>query len=620
LAGYNVYRSTQQTGSYTRLNLVPIPREAYYSDTGLSPLTQYFYKVAPVDSSGNEGTASDACAVSTNPPNHVFWPHETQQRALSAAAVDFVYQATQMDIAVASDAVYLWHADGNAPVDADGTSATVGDFSLRGASPLGTGFRSGPSFGDVDGGGMDVIAAAWDSASVLVFNLDGSLKPGFPLYLSGANLDQRRVWSGVALGDLDADGIKEMVFASNGYNLYVMRGNGQEWMDGDANPATRGVFKTLPQPFNYGTPALADLDGNGQLDIIYASYDGNVYAWRPNGTNLPGFPMALPLSVGITSSAAVGFLDGPGDTAPEIVVTSPSDSMYVITNTGQRKAGWPVYSRGQGGADMQTSPALADINNDGFLDVVHATSDGFIQVYNRNGTLQPLFNSVRYSTALSPASASSPVVADITGDGIADIIMGDNNATLTAFSGATGQVLAGFPILLPAEVYGTPALCDCDQDGLTEIVLADADGTIFHWDYDFPFSPNGPPPWPQFHHDARRTGYASATPFVDAPPPAGESVPRMLELASPWPNPTGTRTRVAYAVPADQIGAPLEITVHDVMGRTVRTLERGAARVGRHSVDWDLHDNSGATVGAGIYFVSMRLGTAARSHKLVILP
>ncbi|HYM81388.1 MAG TPA: C25 family cysteine peptidase [Candidatus Limnocylindria bacterium] len=618
LLGYNVYRGLTAGGPFTRVNLVPTDRTAYFRDIGLAPLTQYFYRVAAVDSSGNESTLSDVVMTSTNPPNHVFWPHETSQRALSSVAIEYMYQANQMDIAMASDIVYLWHADGLAPVDADGSSATSGDFSLAGQSS-GAGFRSGPSIGQLDTGALEVVAAAWDSAAVYVLDDAGAVKPGWPFYTTGGNLDQRRIWSGVAIGDLNNDGSKELVFGSNGYNLYAMRANGQEWRDGDATSATKGVFKAFGSPFNYGTPALVNLDGDGgnQLEIIYGGYDGNLYAFRHDGTNV--FP-PVPLGVPITSSAAVGYLDGPGDSGFEIVISAVNDSLYVFNNLGVRRNGWPVHSRAQGGSDMQTSPALADINNDGFVDIVHATSDGFIKVYNRDGTLQPAFANVRYSTASSPASASSPVVGDISGDGLPDIVMGDNAATLTAISG-TGQVLAGFPIVLPAEVYGTPAVCDCDSDGLSEIVVANNDGKVYMWDYDFPFSPGRLPPWPQFHHDARRTGLYNSQVFVDVEPaPTGGAAPSALEFSAPAPNPAARSSRLSYAVPSDLVGGELELAVYDLLGRKVRTLASGRAAAGRFSVEWNLRGDQGEAVGGGIYFAKLRLGAQQQSRKLVVLP
>src|SRR5678816_754292 len=147
------------------------------------------------------------------------------------------------------------------------------------------------------------------------------------------------------------------------------------------------------------------------------------------------------------------------------------------------------------------------MNNDGFLDLVLASTNGGIYVVNRNAqAILPWIN-IRYSARTSSASESSPIVADITGDGLPDVIMGGEDSRLCAF-GNNGQMLPGFPIVMDGEVRGTPAVCDCDGDGMSEIVFAGWDKLLHVWDYDFPFSPGRVPDWPQFHHDARRTGFA----------------------------------------------------------------------------------------------------------------
>jgi hypothetical protein len=608
LLGYNVYRASMVAGPYVRLNSVPTGRTAYYLDDGLPTLTQFHYKVSAVDSSGNESSLSAIGSASTNPPSHTYFPAQMNEGTIASVAVDHLYPGYPLDIVGASKFVYVWHHDGTAPVDADGQGATSGDFSIRGG-----GYDSAPAIADIDDDGVkDIVAISSDSTRVYAYDLEGVAKPGWPVVIGSA------VWSSPAIGDLDGDGQMEIVFSSNANRLYVLRSNGAEWADGDMNPGTFGVFKTLSNHFNYGTPGLADLDGGG-LDIVCADFNGVVHAFHADGSYVPGFPVDLPGLV--TASVAIGHLDGPSDTELDIVVatgdlfnTAGGDSVYVLRANGARRPGFPQRVK-LGGNNKAPSPALADMNGDTKLDVVVASTNGKLYVYDGNGVVLPSFNGVVYSGAVLSASESSPIVADINGDGLNDVLIGDETGRIAAIGG-NGAMMAGFPIFTDAEIKGAPAACDCDGDGKTEIVVAGNDRNVYMWDYDFPFSPNGPPPWPQYNHDARRTNLASNPVFVAAEDPPA---PRTLSFAAPRPNPTNRGAVLAWAVPAEQVGQAYEVAVFDLAGRMVRVVERGAATAGHHRAAWDLRDAGGARVANGMYFARLTLGKEQRTHKLAVM-
>ena len=611
LSGYNVFRSAALGGPYVRINSVPTDPTSYYRDEGLAPLTRYYYRVSAVDSSGNESPVSVITNTSTNPPNHGLFPQEMRRSTPAPVAVDFIYQHSMADIVAGADVLWLWAADGTAPIDADGTESSHGDFTMRGVY-----YAGGASLATLNGSDWSIIGASWrttlpESLAIYVFDTQGNVRPGWPFEAADG------IFSGIAIGDLDNDGSSELVTSSAGAKFYVLRANGTEWMDGDANPGTQGVFKNLGGCCHYGTPALADVDGNGGLDIVFGSFDGKVYAWRPTGASLPGFPVQVP-NGSITSSVAIGYLDGAGDSQLDIAVTSSNDSVYVFKADGGRRTGFPVGIR-LGGTTKQPSPALADMNLDGFLDVVVAGTDGKIYVINRNGTLNPSFNNARYSTLTNFASESSPVVADIDGDELPDVVMGDEMGVLSGISGL-GQLMPGFPIQLGGEVRGTPAVCDCDRDGMTEIIVSSWDQKTYMWDYDFAYSPGRVAPWPQFHHDARRTGLSTAPVYLDAPTPPGLPPPAAVEFLPPHPNPAHDAALIRWAVPAEVAGDPLELAVFDLTGRRLATLASGPARAGRHSMEWALNTDHATRVGAGIYFLRLRLGATLTSRKLVVMP
>jgi hypothetical protein len=256
------------------------------------------------------------------------------------------------------------------------------------------------------------------------------------------------------------------------------------------------------------------------------------------------------------------------------------------------------------------------MNGDGYLDIVEAGTDGRVYVWDRNGVLFPAFANVRFSALTSAATESSPVVADINGDGSPDIVIGDDNATLSAFDNQ-GRMLAGFPIALGGEVKGTPALCDCDGDGLSEIVTVGYDGQLYFWDYDFPFSPNGPPPWPQFHHDAMHTGYAAPESIVSVPP---ADLPKAVALAIPFPNPARSGASLTFEIPVAKAGARYSLDVFDLAGRHVRRLASGPATAGRFTVPWDLRGSGSARVGGGMYLVVLDVGGERITRRLVAIP
>jgi hypothetical protein len=360
---------------------------------------------------------------------------------------------------------------------------------------------------------------------------------------------------------------------------------------------------------------LAPLLGVGQPAILYGGADGFLYAWKPDGTNLPGFPVNL--GGAVLGSVAVGKLDGAAGPL-SIVVPIADGSIQVRSASGVLRTGFPIFLP-PSGIGQGSSPALADMNGDGFIDIVVAAGNGRVYVLNRNGALvAPWTTASRFSALTAGATVASPVVADINGDGVNDVVVGDESGELAALSGATGAMLPGFPIALAAEASGTPALCDCDGDGLTEIVTADFGGTLHVWDYDFPFSPAGAAPWPQFHHDAQRTG-STVSLDVLAVDPDLAAAPRTLELAAPHPNPARGALEFAFGVPTAHSGAALELAVYDLAGRCVRVITSGPARAGRTTARWDARDARGARLPGGVYLVRLKSAGETRTQKVVVL-
>jgi len=88
----------------------------------------------------------------------------------------------------------------------------------------------------------------------------------------------------------------------------------------------------------------------------------------------------------------------------------------------------------------------------------------------------------------------------------------------------------------------------------------------------------------------------------------------------PFPNPvtSGTASFIWF-IPTGTASASVGITIFDVTGRVVRTMDLGVQSPGEHAVDWDLRDEDGGNIPSGIYFYRLNVGQETVTEKLMVV-
>ncbi len=338
---------------------------------------------------------------------------------------------------------------------------------------------------DPDFEGLEVITTSQIPGTFLEYtyawHYDGTTVPGWPI-AGGARK------ASPAIGDIDTDGLPEVIHPTDsGYNadrgVHVRNGDGSEvsgW------PVLDDDWK------EFSTPAIADIDNNGDLEIVI-SYGSEVYVFKNDGTIFDGWPKDGSIS-GVGSVLAD--VDRDGDL--EIFMTS-GQNICAFHHTGEFVDGWPVSID----FAVYCSIALGDINSDGEIDIVVHSGDK-IYIWNSNGILLPGWPITVENVCclLHP-----PILGDIDGDTTLEILI-TNNDGLDAFH-YNSQRVEGFPLEYTKPEHttmGSSALGDIDADGKLELVVV-IEGDVMVWDCE-----GNNVEWPMFQNDPWHTGLYTITP------------------------------------------------------------------------------------------------------------
>ncbi|NTV64383.1 MAG: VCBS repeat-containing protein, partial [Oscillochloris sp.] len=358
----------------------------------------------------------------------------------------------------------------------------AGDLSLQ-ASFGSTATPSAMRVGDVDGdGALDLVLSNGGLQNEIYLNSGaGSFAETGARAVGGFAAPTLRV----AMGDLSGDGNLDLVMLRENLPPQI------NLLDGQGNPTSTTAFGE-PTP-RYSDLALGDLDGDSDLDIVLASLGGQNLVLFNQGGFFHSGAVACGLTVGVacfgsgddpTYSVALADLDGDG---PLDIVVGNGTAAYsgVYLNRGAAFGEGRIACDGSdpaavvclGGANLRTrSVAAGDLDGDGDNDLVLGNEGQPNAVYLNNGS--------GAFTSSSPFGSGSDTtlalaLGDLNGDGLLDIAAGNYQDQSAIFFNQGGASFASSPAICRLGV----ALVTCFGSGLdpTQALLAadmDDDGDL----------------------------------------------------------------------------------------------------------------------------------------------
>jgi len=374
---------------------------------------------------------------------------------------------------------------------------------------------------------LDIIGSFYGAA---VRRYDGSMVEGFP-YFPGHIIP----FYSSSVEDIDRDGNNEIAFGTMThepwyYNegLYVVG----SW--GGTLPGFPVIFPAGSPIGNdpaasFEVPGIGDFDNDGYMEIAITDARGILNLIKYNGSKFRNWPIGI-IYLSIVDHEIPAMADIDNDRKLEIILQD-YNKLFAFNEDAPLVEGFPAELDAIPGSVQLSyqSPAIADINEDGSLEMFIADMDGFIYGFSNDGKKLPGWPIDVKNYIYLASFYSNAIVADIDGDGEMEIIAAGGQSVwcsdgiLVAFN-LDGTLVPGFPIIEEHyRFYSNPLVTDLDNDGDIEICVtseycgfySDVPAYVYCYDLPYPYDKTKIA-WGNYAHDYSHTA-RYVNPKIEAP-------------------------------------------------------------------------------------------------------
>jgi len=612
LLGYYIFRKENGAGDFVQINTLPVTSAGYFVDTQVDNERQYQYYIQAVDSSENLSPATDTITAWSAAPYQTNFPSAINPRATGSSGNGLV--------------TYDFDGDGRCEIAASGGHGVLDIYNYDGSliqqfTSLGE-FLTVPAVGNVYGAeDKEVVVSGLleraDLNSVSIVNpLSGEVYASLPL---GYNAP-----TSVVLKDLDGDGLDDIMVLTHGGNapvdpknsrLFIWRSTGSSWEPFPGWPEDGYAFS---DNWSLGVPAAADIDNSGKISIIVPTQGSTLYRFVPADSAQPVWGK----SIASFLNTPISLADMDGDGKLDIIFASRSaKKLYILNYLGEALPGW------EDGISLETtdqwgycSPAVVgNLDDDAEPELVYV-GEHHVYIFNSDGSMPQGWPVAvdNGGTSEKKSPFSSPVLADLNHDGTQEIIFITAFGIMHALDSHSGRDIQGFPIDTGSDmVQGqSPVVDDIDRDGDLEVLFIAHEGKLFIWDIPQKYNQQMTLYWNQPFGNVQHTGELSSFQIEDISAIPVDDQPKIVNrfyLKQNYPNPFNPQTAIAFGL---KNRARVKLEIFDILGQKVAELFSGKMEAGAHTIIWNGRNQHGLPLHSGVYFYRLKVTDALNGRPL----
>lgn len=413
-----------------------------------------------------------------------------------------------------------------------------------------------------------------------------------PYYSGGFNMP--------GIYDIDNDGRNDffigVLIGSKSINNFVYYKNNGPLNNPSFAKITDNFIPSIDMgAFSY--PAFSDIDNDGDKDL-FMGCDRSVAFFRNTGSaTAPAYTLendSLPLNANVYNYApAMGDLDGDGK-KDMVIGYFATARLRFYKNTGTIAN--PVFTYQASQMDtmnfVQSSmPTLADLDNDGDLDLLAGSSAGRLKYYQNNGNASA-FNyqliTGNYAN-IFVGNDAAPSLGDMENDGDLDLMVGNRNGIVGYYVNNGSPTVPNFSLvtnnMLGIAVFqnSVPCIVDINNDNDKDLFLGNTKGGLYFYEN-----------WDVFGIQQ-----------------IGSEIPSSFSLGQNYPNPFNPSTNVKFQIPNAGF---VQIKVYDLLGKEIAVLVNENLSAGVYKADWDA-----SAYPSGVYFCRMTSGEFTETRKMVLV-